>query len=271
MRRMMAALGALLALGMAAPSAYAAATPAPIVTLEMLILIPQHHTLAVFQQMALSEANPAAPIAILPGARQIAGIGSKVSRIGPDTVMVRSRDARFALRYTVPWNGRSAALGLVSRLRLKELLVLTPPNVVLPPVLNPVLAWAGQGRIPLVPNSPAFEEYGTQNVAPGQSLPIVLEHRQASSGPVEVVGNHPAMALVFELLAGLIALLGIGFALNWRPVREKSPEDPERYWAALAALVSAYRRGEVAESEYQRDREQLTTLLTQVGEGPPHG
>ncbi|NMP23577.1 hypothetical protein [Sulfobacillus harzensis] len=256
-----AVMGGLLGLS---PMAHAETTPSGPILMEMVVLIPHGHRLAIFQQMVLKSRTPA-DIGLLPGHGGIEIIGGKRLTSANRTVEVVPQGRHLALRYSVPWNGQSISLSIFNPSEVRALLLLTPPRVGLPPILNPALQSLGQGRLPGVPNSPVFQEYGTTAVHAGQSLTLVLERNHGASTDALYTGsgNYPWAGRLAEWGLGILALGGLWLALNWRRVPRHAASGDMRFrmLAELAAIRSAFRRGEISEEGYQTQRSEIVRLL----------
>lgn len=256
------AMATLAAVGLG-PARPAMAVSTPEIGMEMLILIPRGHHLSAFEQiMQAPHAQASLSIGMLTGARKVRVVGASLLHRSGATVVVRPTSQHPAVRYRVPWNGHSVALRLQPPDRIGALVVLVEPSLRLPAVLNPTLGAVGQGRIPGVPNSPIFDEYGASRLSSDRPIPLVLEHVLAGVGGSQ--GNHPAVAHLFELMAGLASLAAVYAALYWRPVAP--PTGPvDRALQDLAATLAAFRRGELDADRYRSRRRELLEQIRSGG------
>lgn len=254
------------------PGVMAAGMPPTPVSTEMVILIPHGRHLAVFQQVVEARRGPTS-VGLIDRTRAVHVIGGHLTSPGHGKmVRVTPTGRRFALRYTVPWNGQDRTMSWQSPQAVGSLLVLTPPKIDLPPVLNPAWQAVGQGRIPGVPNSPVFKEYETGQVHGGESLSLVLEKIRAGlpDGLYNGPGTYPWAGRVAQWMIGILALGAIGLATNGKRLTERpQPPDPGvRLLGELAYLRAAYKRGELAEDAYDRERQQIIQQLDSQGVAP---
>lgn len=277
MRRWLARLGSALVLwgAWSVPAAHAATTPAGKIGMEMIVFLPQAGRLAVFQQVVMTGKVADPTVGLLPGATGVSAINARIAHSGAGFVVVSGTPGQFALRYDIPWNGKSANLSVPAYLATSALVFLVPQSLSVPAVLNPALVPAGHGKLPGIPHSPVFNEYATTNVAAGQALPVVLEEQAAgaSTGQTPLFpsgGNHPLIGALFEALVVLVGMGALAWALNWRPVAAYSrrPGERERLLAELAAWDASYHRGEVDDEAYRSHREELVASLCRVWGDP---
>jgi len=244
--------------------------------MEMVVVMPEPHYLAVYQQWVMNRAQPVT-VGILTGARGLSGYGGRIAATGNGYAVVQPNGTKFAVRYQVPWNGQSASLAIPAYETTNALVVLTPTSLTVPAVLNPSWAPAGKGRIPGIPHSPVFFEYVTTNVAQGQTVPLVIEGAgaglAANPGLYQGTGNHPGWGTGFLLAIGLVALGGVALALNWKPVTGYSRRRyvREQLLSELAVLQASYRRGEIPEDAYLAERRTLLSALAAIGDGQAVG
>lgn len=265
-------IGMVLLLGLNTP-AWAAAPPKSI-TMEMLVFLPQKGSLAVYQQVALAGSAESAKIGILAGARQIQALGAQIASKSSGAVVVSGSPHSFALKYLVPWNDRSATLNVTQYLGVKALVVLVPPSLVAPTVLNPSLASAGEGKIPGVANSPKFKEFATTQISPGEQFSVVLESKavaaaNAGTGTLPHNGTYPQMGTLFRVLLVLLGLGGCYLAVNWKPLHGRLPNRlrQEQLLGELAGLDAGHRHREVSEDDWLRNRQELLEELGTVWDG----
>ncbi|AEJ41552.1 hypothetical protein TPY_3400 [Sulfobacillus acidophilus TPY] len=244
--------------------------------MEMVVVMPEPHYLAVYQQWVMNMAQPVT-VGILTGARSLSGYGGRIAATGNGYAVVQPNGTKFAVRYEVAWNGQSASLAIPAYETTNALVILTPTSLTVPSVLNPSLAPAGKGRIPGIPHSPVFYEYATTNVAQGQTVPLVIERAgsalAANPGLYQGTGNHPGWGTGFLLAIGLVALGGVALALNWKPVTgyHRRRYVREQLVSELAILEASYRRGEIAEDAYRAERQTLLSALAAIGDGQAVG
>ena len=195
------------------------AQEAPAISAEMIILVPHGHSLAVFQEIDLRHSKSRfSPVALFRGAHAVHAISGRVKLSGPGQWQYRPNHLQAALRYLVPWNGRSASLVMKSRDAIGGVTVLTQPSLQLPAILNPALAAVGEGKIPHVPQSPTFAEYVSRGHRPGRSLTLDIEReiKPPLSQASRVVGR------LMLGLAGFAIAAALAQALYWRPSRAQT-------------------------------------------------
>ncbi len=262
MRRWIVAV--LLSFGVLLGAPYAAwsASMRSLADLGMVILIPEGRHLEVFQQTTLHlDDSPEAAVDVLPRATHVRMTGGRIVARKLSTFQIVSVRRRFSLRYWVPWDGNSLATSLRIPSNLRILLVLVPPDLSLPAVLNPVMVPVGEGRIPDVPRSPRFAEYAASNLSAGQLVPLVFEGQSPQA--LDAAGPNPRLAKAFLLAMGLMALAGITAALQWNH-RQRRVSALLRRWALLDA---AKRRGRVTQGEVIRQRDHLWRRLKMSEDG----
>ncbi|MBX5467597.1 MAG: hypothetical protein K6U14_08945 [Firmicutes bacterium] len=251
------------------PAPVALAAGGGAVGMEMLVLLPEQGELAVYQQVVMKTPAPAAQIGVLSGAREVAAVGVSAVQATGNEVVVEGAPRSFALRYFVPWNGRSGTYAIPTFLPTQALVLLVPESLAVPQVLNPALVSAGHGKIPGIPQSPVFQEFATANLAQGQRFSMVIEAAglsAASAAPVALPVPSPWLSRGIEAAALLVAAFGVWAAVNWRPAWQWSRRRMvrERLLAELAQLDAGYRRGEVAEGDWRRLRAELFAALKEV-------
>lgn len=255
-----------------APLSHAATVPGKI-GMEMVVLLPtKHHQLAVFEQVDMSTtvANPV--IGIIPHAIGVVGVGATFLKTSKNYVVMSGTPKQFALKYDVPWDGRSLSLLFPAYLATSALVLLAPRSLTLPEVLNPSLVPAGHGKLPGISQSPTFSEYATSNLAPGQGFQVVVEAKAiAQTGSLlrlPGAGSFPVVGSLFEALLVVMGLGAVALGLNWKPLSRYSRRAALRtqMLGELAALDASYRRGEVAEDAYLRQRTELLGGLVEVWE-----
>ncbi len=254
------------------PLSYAASAPGKI-GMEMVVLLPiQHHQLAVFEQVDMSTTVTDPVIGVIPHAIGIVGVGGTILKTASNYVVMSGTPKRFALKYDVPWNGRSISLLFPSYLATNALVLLAPTNLTLPEVLNPSLVPAGHGKLPGITNSPTFSEYATSNLAAGQGFQAVVESKViAQTGSSLLLPGGGAFPVVGSLFEALLIVLGLGavaLGINWKPLSRYSRRAILRtqLLGELAALDASYHRGEMAEEAYLKQRAELVGGLVEVWE-----
>ncbi|MCL6563795.1 MAG: hypothetical protein K6U87_12395 [Firmicutes bacterium] len=247
----------------------AASTPTSKVGMEMLVLLPEKGQLAVYQQVAMKPPLPNPVIGILRGASQVSVVGAQASLLSGDAVRVNGSPSSFAIRYFVPWNQRSATLTLPLYLASNALVLLIPSQLSVPQVLNPALASMGSGKIPGIANSPVFQEYATANLPQGEGFTIVVERAGLTAtgqSPVLPAPTSPWVSRGFE--AAILAAVagGLLLAVNWKPAWRWSYglSMRERLLRELATLDASYRRQEMAEEDWHRNRAEILQALSRV-------
>lgn len=251
------------------PVTYAASLPGKI-GMEMVVLLPSHGTLAVFEQVDMSTVATDPVIGIIPHARGVEGIGGNIIRISSNYVVMNGSPTKFALKYDVPWNGKSDTLLLPAYLATNTLVLLAPSSLSLPEVLNPSLVPAGKGKLPGIANSPVFHEYATSNLQAGQGFQAVIEAQAITQTGNSLLmpsgGSYPVVGSIFEALLVLLGLGGIVIGIYWRPLYQYSRKRAlrEQLLSELAVLEASYRRGEVADDAYLAQRAELMANLGEV-------
>lgn len=235
--------------------------------MEMLVVMPKGHRLAIYQEEVLTGGQATARVGILPHAKNLIGLGARVLSRHGDITRVQGSSKKWALRYEVGWNGRSASLPVSTVEGVNTLVILTPDSLAVPTVLNPALNPSGKGRLPGVPNSPVFEEFSTSQVGPGESVPLVVE--AASKGvPVAAgsAGDYPRVGLVWVALCLVAATLTIVWAFHWKPLDGRLRRQGMRsaLLRELAVWDASFGRGEIAMEDYQSHRQEMIEALVGV-------
>ncbi|MHB1610970.1 MAG: hypothetical protein ACYCT0_04670 [Sulfobacillus sp.] len=261
-----AVLGIILA---ASPSTYAASVPGKI-GMEMVVLLPSHGKLAVFEQVDMSTLTPNPVIGIIPHAEGLEGVGDGIIKTSGNYVVMNGTPKQFAIKYDVGWNGKSANLLLPAYLATNALVILAPSDLSLPEVLNPSLVPAGKGKLPGIPNSPLFYEYATSNLQAGQGFQAVIESKVIAQSSNALLlpsgGSYPVVGSIFQALLVILGLGGIFIGMNWRPLSQYSRRQAirDQLLSELAVLEASHRRGEVAENAYETIRQELLVNLSTV-------
>lgn len=250
--RLTVGVPALAAMVLLAGGVAGATVPAPTVHMEMVIVIPKGHRLAIFQEVVWQSKGGRGLVATLPRARNVHAIDAQLMSNGASDAVVNTSTGRFALRYSVPWNGHSASVTMPTPAPLGGLLVLTPRSVILPPVLNPLLQESGHGRIPGVPNSPVFREWGASAMKAGTPVMMVFE-RSAPLAPARQTGTYPGAALVFQIGMALLSFGAVLAALNRRPDRVSRSGILQR----LADIRARYVQGIISVDELQGEAQKV--------------
>ena len=250
---------------------YAATVPGKI-RMEMVVLLPSHGSLAVFEQVDMLTVASNPVVGIIPRANGVEGIGANIVRVSSNYVVMNGNPTKFALKYDVPWNGKSDTLLLPAYLATNTLVLLVPSSLSLPEVLNPSLVPAGKGKLPGIANSPVFDEYATSNLQAGQGFQAVIEsHGIAQTGNSLLIpsgGSYPLVGSIFEALLVLLGMGGVVIGIYWRPLYRYSRKRAmrERLLSELAVLEAGHRRGEVTEDAYLVQRAELLANLGEVWE-----
>jgi hypothetical protein len=239
-------------------SAAAQAPPAaPAVTLELLVLIPSHHELAVYEQLEFARPVVNPTVGVLKGYHQLQGINVTARGDGAMSATVTGTASTIALKYFLPWDGTSVLAEERVPAKTDAVVIMVPTSLTLPPVINPVWSASKSRRIPGLPNSPLFRVFSTGNVRAGQSLGASIE-TTADAAPVALPpAGFPMAGRVAELLFGLVVVGGMLLALNWRGLEPLGQGARDQLLGRLAVLESQYRRGEVDTRTYRQERETL--------------
>jgi hypothetical protein len=238
--------------------AVAAPPPAaPAVTLELLVMIPSHHQLAVYEQLEFAQPTANPTVGVLEGYSQLQGINVTAHGDGATTAVVTGTASTVALKYILPWDGTSLLVQERVPVKTDAVVIMVPTSLNLPPVINPVWSASKSQRIPGLPNSPLFRVFSTGNVRAGQSFGASIEAApRAAPAALPPVG-FPVAGRAAELLFGLVVAGGLLLALNWRGLRPLGQDARDQLLARLAVLESQYRRGEVDARTYRQERETL--------------
>lgn len=158
---------------------------------------------------------------ILPDATHLRGVGAHIDSRAPHDVIITAQENTCAVRYQVPWNGRSGAYMLPSYGNTGAVVLLVPPSLAMPAVLNPSLVFNGQGRIPLSKKvlSPVFNEYVTSHLMAGSDLPLIVEQDvNQNSPPSTLFAGHlyPRIGQGFQVAIAVLSAMAILLALYWR-------------------------------------------------------
>ncbi len=252
------------------PATASQAAGSSAIRLEMLVMLPAKGHLAVYEQVTMERPAPHPVAGIMAHAARIQVVSASVLRQGPGYLVMKGSPAKFAVRYDVPWNGRSGSYPIPAYFATGTVALLVPGSLDVPAVLNPSLALKDQGKIPGVADSPVFEEYVTTNVAPGQSLPLVLEGPAAASAsppdPHGLTGPAWARALLVALMAGSALLAGIA-SWRWKPIGAMFSDMGKlrsQLLGALASTEAAHRRGEIPDDVYKQEKRGLVAALQRV-------
>jgi hypothetical protein len=262
MRRLSAVL--LLLAAVLWPAAAMAATPKA--SLELLVLLPQKHTLAVFEQVEMAPVAPEPSIGLLQGFQHLSPINVSVIAVSHDAARISGSPTTIAVKYSVPWDGTSTLLMQTLPVFTGSVVVMVPQSLTLPPVLNPNWTVSKSRKIPGLPNSPTFRVYTTSNVQAGQSVAASVESSSSAPTTSLPASGFPLAGRAVEFGLGLAVLAGALVAVNWRPLTDWAPlpDVRDNFLGRLASLESEKRRGVIADEEYQTERAALLTRLEQV-------
>jgi hypothetical protein len=264
MRRSVVLFTIMLSLAVSRPAAAVqAAAGSRAIALEMLVVIPRQHHWAIFEQVVLAGSHPGNhAIGILGNARHLVVIGARRSAREGNMVKLTTVSRRVGLQYSVARQGQWQTLAMTSPEAVQTFVVLVPPTVRFSQSENPIMARIGEQRIPGVPKSPVFNEYGTHHLQKGQVLPLVLgQVPSALSG----IHSHRRIGQLFLMLAALISIATLGsVCFGHRASRPLDAFSGE--WNELAALVARWSQGEIGEGQYLVSRDILLGRLRSQGE-----
>lgn len=252
-------LGAMVALGvwLATSGAVWAAAP-PKTSLELLVLIPSHHHLAVFEQVELARPTTDPTIGLLQGYSSLAGINVALKNPTATTAAVVGTVSEIAVKYTLPWNGTSLLLQEVAPEATAAVVIMVPMSLTLPSVVNPIWSPSKARKIPGLPNSPLFRVFSTGNLRAGQNFGASLENTASVVAPPLPREGYPLAGRAAEFLFGLLVLGALLLAINWKPLRGAAGGGArDRLLGRLAVLDAQFRRGELDAADYRRERESL--------------
>jgi hypothetical protein len=258
-----ALLGALAVLVMAAPAAGAAA-----VSLELFVLIPHQHQLAVYQQVNISHPTGVTTVNVLAGYRDLRAINVRAAAVSGDSVTVIGDVPELALRYVIPWNGTSKLATVAMNASTTAVVVMVPTKTLtLPNVLNAIWEPLNARKIPGLPDSPTFSVWATGKVRAGQSIAFSVERvggAEAGLPSTFQPQGFPTVAALLTLLLALVLLVVALLVVNWKPTHPAvSPVRREELMGQLAQLEAHYRQGGVEDAVYERQRgEMLAELCT---------
>jgi hypothetical protein len=252
------------------PQAWAAA---PRTLMELVVLIPRGHQLAVYQQVVLADAARP-PLAVLAHHGTITPINFRPAGETGNLVTPSAPARVFAVKYTLPWDGTSGLQALRLTMPTTALVVMVPEHTLtLPPILNPTWQSLAPRRIPGLPQSPLFAVWATGNARAGQTIAFALEAAGQSS-PVPATAPEPAgyptAGVMLEVALVLLVVAGVLLVVNWRPLRadEAAVAVREDLMRHLAELEAHYRRGGLEDTVYRAQRASLMAELTGAGAAP---
>lgn len=236
------------------------------VGMELFVVIPHGHELAVYQQVTFSQPGVNPSVGIIQGHGPVKAINFSLKSVGPDKAVIIGNPAAVAMTYDVPWDGTSKLIHVYQYQPAQAAVVMIPRSMAVPPVLNPQWTSLKPRKIPGLLHSPTFDVLGTNNLVAGQTLAISLESGASAQSIASVPAGYPGAGIVMELILGLVALAGLALVVNWNPLRPRDTVQVQResLLARLASLESQYRRGELDESTWKLQREELLVELEQV-------
>ncbi|PSR23553.1 MAG: hypothetical protein C7B47_15770 [Sulfobacillus thermosulfidooxidans] len=240
------------------------------VAMEMVMMLPIQHHLAIYEQWVFSHPPRDVILGILPGATHLRAIGGHIDSRDAHDVIITAPENSCAVRYQVPWNGHSGAYTLPSYGSTGVVVLLVPPSLAMPAVLNPSLAFNGQGRIPLpkMASSPVFNEYVTSHLMAGSALPLIVEQAKnlVSPSSTRFAGHlYPGMGQGFQIAMLLLSATAILMAFSWRKLfglsSNSQPND-------MLAKNASFHQGLVDDFTFQQDITHITTHKGSHQEGP---
>ena len=246
------------------PGAVRAASPKA--SLELLVLLPQKHALAVFEQVEMAPVGFEPSIGLLQGFRNLSPINVSVLAVANDAARISGSPSTIAVKYSVPWDGTSTLLMQTLPVSTGSVVVMVAQSLTLPLVLNPNWTVSKSRKIPGLPHSPIFRVYTTSNVQAGQSVAASVESSSSAPTTSLPASGFPLAGRAVEFGLGLAVLAGALVAVNWRPLTDWAPlpDVRDNFLGRLASLESEKRRGVIADEEYQTERAALLTRLEQV-------
>jgi hypothetical protein len=241
----------------------------PTAAMELLVVIPHGHHLAVYEQVVLSRAARP-PLAVLSGHGALMPINFKAVTDRGNLVAPVTAGRVFALKYSVPWDGVSGLQHMTLSLATNALVVMIPENTLtLPAVLNPTWQNLAPRRIPDLPDSPLFNVWATGNARAGQTVAFALEAAGAG-GVVPATApepaGYPAAGALLKVLLVLVLLAALLLVVNWRPLGPLAEHRRrDELLAALAQLEAHFRHGGLEEPVYRAQRDDMLAELTRRG------
>lgn len=257
-RRLVNIVGGLVGLGIvaiASPSVVAASPAVSPIAMDLFILMPDHQALAIYQEVVVQNSSRGSvEFGIIPQARDVRGLGFSVARPSASQLVAFSHRHHLAIRYRIPWNGSADSVSVTNDAPTEALVVLVPESLSVPEVLNPALQYMGSGNIPGVPAGPKFQEYVTNQLGQGQSVPLVLEKAPTTATPPQPSrsGNHPVAAALFEVMVVVIGLGALLLGLYWRPIDHNKPHRlTANTLDQLAEIWMQHQKGFLSDDGYQ--------------------
>lgn len=264
MRRLLVAAACALSLLWPA-SALAAGSPSK-ASLELIVLLPQKNTLAVFEQVEMAPPGVNPIIGLIQGFQSFAPINVQVGSLTGDTAALVGSPSTIAVKYTLPWNGTSTLLQETLPVATGSVVIMVPKSLALPSVVNPNWTVSRSRKIPGLPHSPTFRVYTTGNVNAGQAVSASVESASSAATTSLPPAGFPLAGRAMEFGLGLLLLGGALLVVNWRPLTDWAPLRDVRdgFLNRLATLESEHRRGVIDEAEYHRERESVLARLEKV-------
>jgi hypothetical protein len=248
------------------PAAAAAAGTTAKASLELLVLLPQKHNLAVFEQVEMAPAGINPAIGLVQGFKNLEPINVKLSSVSGDAATITGSPSTIAVKYTLPWDGTSTLLQETLPVATSSVVIMVPESLALPSVVNPNWTVGKSRKIPGLPNSPTFRVYSTSSVTAEQSIAASVESASSAAVTTLPPAGFPLAGRAFEFGLGLLLLAGALVVVNWRPLTDWRPvhDVREGFIGRLATLESERRRGDVSEAEYRAERSTLLARLEHV-------
>ncbi|OLZ10726.1 hypothetical protein BFX06_11925 [Sulfobacillus thermosulfidooxidans] len=243
--------------------------PEPVV-MEMVMMLPIQHHLAIYEQWVFSHPPHGVILGILPDATHLRAIGGHIDSKDAHDVIITAPVNSCAVRYQVPWNEHSGAYTLPSYESTGVVVLLVPPSLAMPAVLNPSLAFNGQGRIPLpkMAASPVFNEYVTSHLMAGSALPLIVEQANnlVSPSSTRFAGHlYPGIGQGFQIAMVLLSATAILMAFSWRKLFGLSSNS----WSHdMLAKNASFHQGLVDDFTLQQDITHIPTHKGSHQEGP---
>lgn len=245
------------------PAAAASVTTYPgKIGLELVVLLPHQHQLEVYQQVSMSQLSSNPWLGIIPGHGPVSPINVSLAHVGTHHVVVLGTPSAIAIKYTLPWDGRSGLYTLHSYEATSGLVVMVPMSMNLPPVLNPNWQTLAPRKIPGLPNSPTFRVYATNNVLAGASVAFSVSTGAAAPQAVTPTG-FPRAGVALRFLTAIVLLGALVLVVNWSPLKPLpvGGAEQESLLARLANVEAQHRSGELSDEDYRVQRAEALSEL----------
>lgn len=223
--------------------------------LELVVLLPHQHQLDVYQQVSMSQISSNPWLGIIPGHGTVSPINVSLAHVGKQHVVVLGTPSAMAIKYTLPWDGRSGLFTLHSYEATSGLVVMVPMSMNLPPVLNPNWQTLAPRKIPGLPNSPTFRVYATNNILAGASVAFSVSTGAAVTQSVPAAG-FPRAGVALRFLTAIVLLGALALVVNWSPLKPLPADgiDQESLLARLANIEAQHRAQELSDEDYRTER-----------------